>query len=87
MIVEATVLYHATNTDPRDPNGLRSEKRLFNLDTVGIITPTADGKGRTIFHMRQPSAQPFFVVLEPYEYWAQILTTAQPRARLEAVSQ
>jgi hypothetical protein len=76
--VEATVLYQASGTDPRDPAGQRSEKRLFNLDAVRLVAPTADGKGRSVFQMRDGSPS-MFVVLEPYEYWAAILSAEQPR--------
>jgi hypothetical protein len=79
MMVEATVLYRDAQSDPRDPDGLRSAKRLFNLDAVAIITASDDGKGRSIFHMRDRHPAPFFVVLEPYEYWSAVLTSAQPR--------
>lgn len=71
--VEATVVY--TGGDGQE----RAERRLFNLDCVRLITPHAAHKGRSLFFMLDHE-QPFFTVVEPYEYWAQILTVEQPRA-------
>ena len=77
--VEATCVYRANDIDPRDPAGERSQKRLVNTDTLALVTPTTDGKNRTVFHMRQGESPSFFLVLEPYDYWVAVLTYEQVR--------
>ena len=79
QFVEATCVYRAHDVDPRDPAGERSQKRLFNTATIAMVAPTQDGKNRTLFHMLHGESPSFFVILEPYSYWAQILTFDQLR--------
>jgi len=76
VIVEATVVYRS-GTDPRDESQEATEKRLFNLDAIRLITPHAGGK-RAVFHLREGTPA-FCVVVEPYEYWSLLLTGWQAR--------
>jgi len=55
------------------------------LEAIRLITPDASGTGRSVFHMREGSP-PYFVTLEPYDYWSSILTANQPRRTVEVVA-
>jgi hypothetical protein len=79
QFVEATCVYRANDVDPRDPAGERTQKRLVNTEALVLVTPTTDGKNRTVFHLRQGESPSFFLVLEPYDYWVAVLTYDQPR--------